>query len=71
MRRVALLILAAGMLSGCEGMNDAMVRRWHMDRQLGTEMNDQIQEGYRRRMEVPPAPATAPKTPAPTGLDQG
>jgi len=69
MPRMILLIVVAALLAGCEQFNDAMVRRWHEDRALGGKVNDQISDGYRRRMQLPPPPAATQK-PAPEGLDQ-
>lgn len=63
------LLLALLLLSGCAGLNDALVRSWLQDRELGNRINSQIREGLKRRMTAP-APVS-PGRPAPPFLDRG
>lgn len=63
------LLLTVLVLSGCESLNDSVVRVWFQDRALGHRVHDQIREGLQRRLSAPPAPL--PKTTVPAFLDQG
>lgn len=70
MKRFPLVVLALGVLCGCDTVNDTMVRRVHQDHRLGYEVNEQIMEGLRRRM-AEPSPTDTAHPAAPSGLDQG
>ena len=63
------LLLALVVLSGCESLNEAVVRQLFRDPGLSRRMNYQIREGLERRKTLPPA--DIPHKPAPTFLDQG
>jgi hypothetical protein len=63
-----LLALVLALLSGCEGLNDALVRQWFKDSGLSRKVNEQIREGLERRKA---RPKDIPRTPAPDFLDQG
>lgn len=69
MRRLNILLLMLVLLSGCETINDAIVRQWHKDSGLGRRVNYQIREGLERREGAPPA--RGPKFPAPAFMDEG
>jgi hypothetical protein len=64
-----LLAQSAVLLSGCESVNDALVRRWLMEPGLSRRVNSQIREGLERRNAAPSG--RAPRTPAPEFLDEG
>ena len=68
MRRFRPLLLGFVLLSGCETLNDTLVRQWFRDPALSHRMNYQIREGLERRDA---APEQVPKLPAPGHLDQG
>ncbi|MCM0082301.1 hypothetical protein L4X63_11945 [Geomonas sp. Red32] len=65
----ALVLVLLLTLTGCETINDAVVRSWLMDSGLGNRVNKQIKEGLKKK-EISP-PVTGPRFPAPQGLDQG
>jgi uncharacterized protein YcfL len=69
MRSRAALLLASLLLGGCSSLNDALVRSWMQDRELGERVNAQIREGLERRKSAPEK--VLPKKPAPPFLDQG
>ncbi|HJV37084.1 hypothetical protein [Geomonas sp.] len=69
MRRLRLLLPLLALLAGCESLNDAIVRNWHMDTGISRRTNRQIKEGLERREGTPPV--TAPATTAPPFLDEG
>ena len=69
MRYSVRLLLALPLLAGCADLNDALVRRWFEDRDLGNRVNSQIREGLQRRMSAPVP--LLPKREAPPFLDQG
>ena len=69
MRRFSLPLLTLLLLSGCESLNDAVVRRWFEDPALSRRVGHQIKDGLERR-EATPA-ARPPAVPAPAFLDQG
>ena len=64
----AVSLLALVLLSGCETLNDAFVRRWFKDPSLSRRVNSQIREGLEKRKGA--APGTVPR-PAPAFMDQG
>jgi hypothetical protein len=66
---LALLLSALAFLSGCETLNDALVRQSLKDRGLSHRLDFQIREGLEKRMAAPPV--NAPRRPAPAFLDQG
>lgn len=67
--RYALLIVLFALFSGCEALNDAIVRQMHKDWGVSRRTSDQIVEGLKRRKaEEPPA---IPKKEAPPFMDQG
>ena len=68
MRRQA-LIAGVLLLSGCETLNEVLVRQMFKDHGVSRRVSDQIREGLEIRMNLPPA--DAPATPAPPFLDQG
>lgn len=68
MKKRYLCCAAALVLSGCAGLNDALVRAWFKDQQLGDRVGTQIREGLERRKA---APAPVRPLPAPEFLDQG
>ena len=68
MRRFKWLIPALLLLSGCETVNETLVRQLHKDSGLGRRVNHQIREGLERRKA---APGSVPKSPAPAFMDQG
>jgi hypothetical protein len=68
-RRCILPLLAFLLLSGCETLNDTLVRQRFKERGLSDRVNDQIREGLERREAAPPA--KVPARPAPAFLDQG
>jgi len=68
LKRCHLLLAALLLLSGCETLNDALVRQWFKDSGLSHKVKDQIWEGLERRES---APVQRPATPAPAFLDQG
>ena len=71
-RRVSRLIpLSAALLlfSGCQTLNDSLVRQWLGDAGLSRRVHDQIREGMQRR-EKAPVPYL-PARPAPAFLDEG
>jgi hypothetical protein len=63
------LLLGLLLLGGCSSLNDALVRSWMRDRELGERVNTQIREGLERRRSAPEK--VLPKKPAPAFLDQG
>jgi hypothetical protein len=63
------LLLALLLLSGCETVNDTLVRQWFKDSGLSRRLNYRIREGLERREAAPPA--DVPRRPAPDFLDQG
>ena len=65
---VLLVALALLLLSGCETLNDTLVRQWFKDSGLSHKVKDQIREGLERRKS---APVNIPARPAPAFLDQG
>jgi hypothetical protein len=65
----SLLLLPLLLLSGCQTVNDAFVRRWLMEPGLSRRLNSQIREGLQRRNAA--APARIPGRPAPEFIDQG
>jgi hypothetical protein len=67
--RFGLLSLALALLSGCETLNDAVVRQWFRDSGLSRRISNQIREGLEIREDAPPA--TLPAIPAPPFLDEG
>jgi hypothetical protein len=67
--RFNLLLLALALLSGCETINDAVVRQWHKDAGLSRRVEHQIKEGLERRETKPPP--TGPTMPAPEFMDEG
>lgn len=69
MRRFNFLLIAMALLSGCEPLNDALVRQWHKDSGLGRRVRNQINEGLDRRRTAPPK--VGPAFPAPPSLNQG
>lgn len=68
MRRLAPLLLALFLLSGCETVNATLVRQMHREWGLSRRINDQIREGLERRME---APGPVQMKPVPPFMDQG
>lgn len=56
-------------LSGCETLNETLVRQMFKDHGVSRRVSDQIRDGLERRKRVPPA--DMPKKPAPFFLDQG
>ncbi|GFO57024.1 hypothetical protein GMSM_40310 [Geomonas sp. Red276] len=66
-RLIALATLLA--VTGCESINDAVVRSWLMDSGLGNRVSKQIKEGLKKKEAAPPV--TGPRFPAPQGMDQG
>lgn len=69
MRRLTLLLTALLLFSGCQALNDALVRQWLGDAGLSRRVHDQIREGMQRR-EKTPVPYL-PAQPAPAFLDEG
>lgn len=69
MKGPAPLLLTLLLLSGCEALNDSLVRIWFQDLELGSRVNSQIREGLKRRMSAPAQ--DLPKRPTPVFLDQG
>jgi hypothetical protein len=67
--RLIPVLLALVLLSGCEALNDTLVRQWFKDQGLSHRVNDQIREGLERRRGAPPA--NVPIRPASPFLDQG
>jgi hypothetical protein len=63
------MLLALLLLSGCEALNDSLVRLWFQEPGLSNRVNSQIREGLIRRMSAPAA--QAPRRPAPAFLDLG
>jgi hypothetical protein len=68
-RRLNLLLLALALLSGCETLNDTLVRETHKDWGINRRARAQIWKGLERRKEAPPQ--RAPTEPAPAFMDQG
>lgn len=56
-------------LTGCETLNDAMVRRMFWDGGVSRSVERQILDGLERREKVPAV--TEPGRPAPPELDRG
>ncbi|HJV66015.1 MAG TPA: hypothetical protein VJ550_09790 [Geomonas sp.] len=69
MRRLKLFLPALALLAGCESLNNAIVRSWHMDSGISRQTNRQIRKGLERRETAPPV--TAPAATAPPFLDEG
>ena len=69
MSRPILLLAALLLFSGCQTLNDSLVRQWLGDAGLSRRVHDQIREGMQRREEAP-APYL-PAKPAPAFLDEG
>ena len=69
MRRLGLLIPALALLSGCEGLNETLVRQLFRDSGLSNRVYYQIREGLERREAAPPA--RLPQNPAGDFPDQG
>lgn len=68
MTRPLLLLLCVMLLSGCEALNEAVVRQMFKDRGVSRKLNIQILEGLEKRnKEAPAQPALRP----PPFLDQG
>lgn len=65
--KLAPLWLVLALLTGCETLNDALVRHSFEDWGLSRNVGRQIREGLEKRKEAPPAPAAPP----PAFLDQG
>lgn len=65
------VIIVATLLSGCESLNDVLVRQWFLDHGMSNKVGNQIREGLDRRMSAPPPKPAAPRRPAPEFLDQG
>ena len=63
------LLLALVFFSGCESLNEAVVRQMFRDPGLSRRMNYQIREGLEKRNKLPPG--DIPNKPAPIFLDQG
>lgn len=68
-RRLTLLLAALLLFSGCQTLNDSLVRQWLGDAGLSRRVHDQIREGMQRR-EQAPVPYL-PAQPAPAFLDEG
>lgn len=62
------LLLGLFFLSGCESLNEALVRQMFTDHGVSRKVSDQIREGLERREKLAPA---KPGKPAPAFLDQG
>ena len=62
------LLLALPFLSGCETINEALVRQIHKEPGLSRRMHNQIREGLERRKAAPPG--SIPKRTAPGNMDQ-
>jgi hypothetical protein len=69
MKSLGPLLLTLLLLSGCAGINDALVRQWFRDPGLSHKVKDQILEGLEIRKSK--APSELPSIPAPAFLDQG
>ena len=69
MTRLILLLLALVLLSGCEGLNAALVRQMHKSPGLSRRVSHQILEGLERRKAVPPE--REQKRAAPAFMDLG
>jgi hypothetical protein len=67
-RSLLALLLALPLLSGCETINEALVRQIHKEPGLSRRMNNQIREGLERRKAAPPG--TVPRRTAPGNMDQ-
>jgi hypothetical protein len=67
-RRLGWLLLALLLLTGCEALNDALVRQSLKDGGLSSSVNRRIRQRLERNLAVP---ESRPKTPAPAFLDQG
>jgi hypothetical protein len=63
------LLLALPLLAGCATLNDALVRGWYQDLNLGDRVNSQIREGLEKRRSAPVK--ALPQRSAPAFLDQG
>lgn len=63
------LLLGLFFLSGCESLNEALVRQMFTDHGVSRKVSDQIREGLERRQKLPQP--DAPREPAPEFLDQG
>ena len=68
MRLLGVALLAALLLSGCETINDTLVRLKFKDWGASRSVRQQIREGLERRMDVVPA---GPKELAPPFMDLG
>ncbi|WP_239026949.1 hypothetical protein [Geomonas oryzisoli] len=64
-----LLPLMLLFLSGCETLNDAMIRFTLKEPGLSGRISDQIREGLQRREKKPPM--AAPQETPPPFMDQG
>lgn len=62
------LLLALPLLSGCETINEALVRQIHKEPGLSRRINNQIREGLERKKAAPPG--SIPKRTAPGNMDQ-
>ncbi|WP_129126909.1 hypothetical protein [Geomonas oryzae] len=69
MRPSSFLLLGFLFLSGCETLNEAMVRHMMKEPGLSGEVLDQIRDGLQRRERV--APEKRESVPASPFLDQG
>jgi hypothetical protein len=62
------LLLALPLLSGCQTINEALVRQIHKEPGLSRRMNTQIREGLEKRKAAPPG--SIPRRTAPGNMDQ-
>ena len=69
MKCFASSLLALVLLSGCEAVNEVLVRQLFKDSGLSRKVNYQIREGLEKRKGAPPA--NGHKGPAPAFMDQG
>ena len=69
MKRLKMSLLALVLLSGCDTLNDAVVRQLFRDPGLSRKVNYQIREGLEKRKAAPQP--NVPLRPAPDFLDQG
>jgi hypothetical protein len=67
--KLMIALAAFTLLCACQTVNDAVVRRWHMDSGLSRRAKHQIEEGLKKREMRPPR--TGREMLAPEFIDEG